>query len=152
MALSATTITAAIAALSISGVTVKDISGIPDQVLDRDCPIFFPSPGNWLGTASGFPEDDTTFGTPSTRYWQAHRTYNYVFLAAIVGSNRSISEQYNAATAYMDSIPTALVALDVATVDVENITHQPLGVVTDPSGAKFIGTTFAITLRERINQ
>jgi hypothetical protein len=152
MALSATTITAAIAALTITGVTIKDISGIPDQVLDRDCPILFPMPGTWLGAGSGLPDEETTFGTPSTRYWVAHRVYKYVFLHSIVGAGRGVSEQYNAATAYMDSIPTALVQLDVATVDVEGITFQPLGVVQGPDGTKFIGSVFDIAMRERINQ
>jgi hypothetical protein len=152
MSLSATTITAAIAELSVNGLTIKDVDDIPQTINARDCPVLFPMPGSWLGTGSGFPEGDTTFGTATTRYWQAHRVYTYVFIHSPVGTGRGINEQYEDATNFMDSIPEALIELDVATVDIENITHKPLGIVTDPAGTKFIGTNFDITFRERINE
>lgn len=151
MSLSATTITAAIADLVISGVTVLDVSEIPSTVTVRDCPVLFPMPGNWLGSGSGTPDEETSFGTPSSRYWKSHRVFTYVFIYAPVGTGRAISEQYTSASAFMDSIPTAVVQLDVSGVDLENITHKPLGVIEDATGAKFIGTNFDFAFTERIN-
>ena len=39
MSLNAAGITAAIAALAVSGVTMLDVSSVPDQVTLRDCPV-----------------------------------------------------------------------------------------------------------------
>ena len=44
MSFSSTTIATAISALTITGVTVKDITAIQEQVEPRDCPVLFPSP------------------------------------------------------------------------------------------------------------
>lgn len=152
MALSATSITAAIAGLTISGVTIKDIDEVPTSVNPSDCPLLFPMPGAWLGTGTGLQDGETTFGIASTRYWQAHRVYSYVFLHSAVGSGTKLREQYNDATDTVDSILTALVQLDVDGVDVETVTNEPLGVLSNATNSKYIGAIFNITLNERINE
>ena len=151
MALSATTITAAIAALAITGVTIWDIDEVSTNVIATDCPVLFPMPGAWLGTGTGLVDGETTFGTPSTRYWQAHRIYTYVFLHSAVGDGSKLREQYNDATAFLDAILEAFSELDTPGVDVEAITNEPLGGLSNGKNGKYIGAIFHITLLERIN-
>ena len=151
MALNSAGITAAVAALSVSGVSIKDTSAIPDKVLHRDCPILFPVPGDWVGGAGGSPDDETTFGTPGTRYWQVHRTFKYIYLHSAVGTGRGLADEYNAIVTKAELIWEAITALDVAGVDVENITHSAVGVLSDGAGNQFNGCMFEITVREKVN-
>lgn len=153
MALSSTTIATAIAALSVSGVTIKDITSVPDSITVRDCPILYPSPAQWMAGGTAEPgTGSTTFGTPSTRSWTFNRTYKYVYLHAPAGSGRSIAEHYSGLTSKADSIFEALVTLDVSGVDVMAVTMGEYGVLNDPSETnKYFGFLVDITLRERIN-
>ena len=151
MALSTSTITAAIAALSISGVTIKDANAIPDQVLDRDCPILFPMPGEFFEGGKGSPDDESTFGTSTTRYWHIYKTFKYLYLDSIVGSGRGINQVYADAAGRLDLIWTAILTLNVSGVDVKNAIPEKLGTVQDASGNSFIGTIWHIEVLERIN-
>lgn len=152
MSLSSSTIATAIAALSISGVTVKNITEIPESVSTRDCPILFPSPDSWLGGANGEPADgSTTFGTALTRYWLFNRVYKYIYLHAAVGSGRGLRDHLSAMATKADAVIEAFCELDVSGVDVQNVSIGSFGVLTDPAGNSFYGFTVDITLRERIN-
>ena len=151
MALNSAGISAGIAALSVSGVTIKDVTAIPENVFDRDCPIFFPMPGNWLDGGDAAGDEETTFGTPSTRLWHFHRTLRYVFLHSAVGTGRGNKDNYADAVSKLESITSTITTLDVSGVDVEKITHTPLGILNNPAGKKFLGCEVMITLQERIN-
>lgn len=151
MALASGTIATAIATLSVSGVTFKDVTAIPQEVKARDCPIIFPQPAGWMGGGQGAPETTTTFGTPSTRYWQVTRSYNYVYLYGLAGDARGLKDQYSAAAGYVDDIIEAVTALNVSGVDVTGISHTEVGIVSDPAGTQFVGCLFTFSLRERIN-
>ena len=152
MTLAATTVSAGIAALSISGMkSIKDVDGIPDEVSTRECPIMFPDPNNWLDAGEGAPEEETTFGTPSTRYWVVHRGYNYIWAYREAGDGRGLKSHYSAGSTMLDAITTAIVALDVSGVDVQGVSHSRFGVITDPSGKSFYGAFITVRVRERIN-
>jgi len=152
MSLSATTIASGIAALSITGVTVKDIDEIPEKVEARDCPVLFPSPDGWMGAANGEPSDgSTTFGTASTRYWIFNRQYKYIFLYAQVGSGRGLKDHYSGMADKADAIIEALAEMDITDVDVQSVQVGEFGVLTDPGGTSFFGFTVNVTLRERLN-
>jgi hypothetical protein len=153
MALNSGAIATGIAALSITGVTVKDITAIPDQVnASRDCPILFPHPNEWMAGGNGEPETGSaSFGTASARSWIFARTYKYVYLHAPTGSARGIADHYSAMSAKADAIETAFTLLDLNYVDVKTISVSEFGVLQDPSGASFYGFTVTVTLREWIN-
>jgi len=152
MSFSSTAIATGIAALSISGVTVKDITAIPENVKERDCPILFPSPDSWMGGANGEPsEGPTTFGTTTSRLWTFNRVYRYVYLHAPVGAGRGIKDFYSAMATKADAIITAITTLDISDVDVKNVAIGDFGVITDPVGSSFFGFMVDITLRERLN-
>lgn len=151
MALNSSGITAAIAALNVTGVTIKDIDAIPQSVINRDCPIFFPMPGDWLDGGRATSEDETTFGPAGSRLWHVYRTYKYVFLHSAVGIGRGNSDTYQDAQEKIEALTTAITALDVSGVDVTEIKNSALGVLQDAAGSKFTGCTFNISIRERIN-
>lgn len=152
MALSATTVSAAIAALSITGMTsIRDVDNIPDELETRSLPCMFPSPENWLDAGGGAPSAETTFGTPSTRYWQVHRGYNYIWVYKEAGDGRGLKSHYSGGSTMLDAIMTAIVQLDVSGVDVESVTHTRFGIVTDPSGKDFYGAFISIGCLEKIN-
>ena len=69
----------------------------------------------------------------------------------MAGEGRTIAEHYTAMSAKEDLILTALVALDVADVDVMQIQTAEYGIKQDPAGAEFFGLTVTITLREKVN-
>jgi hypothetical protein len=150
MALSSATIATGISALSISGVTVKNVTAIPDQVTGRDCPILFPSPDGWLTGGNGVP-GPLTFGLPASRYWEFDRDYDYVFLFAPVGTGRGLIDNISPMAAKLDLIMTAITLLDLPGVDVMQINCTAFGVLVDPSGNSFHGCHVVITLKEAIN-
>ncbi len=152
MTFSSSAIATGIAALSITGVTVKDITAIPESVKARDCPILFPSPDGWMTGGNGEPsEGSTTFGAPTTRLWTFNRSYKYIYLHAAIGSERGLKDHISELTIKADAILTAISTLDVSDVDVKNMSIGEFGVLTDPAGNSFYGFTLDITLRERMN-
>ena len=42
------TVATSIAALSVSGVTLKDTDEIPEEVFSRHCPVLFPDPDDFI--------------------------------------------------------------------------------------------------------
>ena len=152
MSFSSTAIATGIAALTITGVTVKDITNIPESVADRDCPILFPHPDGWMAGGNGEPgEGPTTFGTPTTRLWTFNRGYQYVYLHHAVGTGRSIKDFYSAMATKADAIITAITKLDITDVDVKNVTIGNFGTILDPAGKSFFGFTVDVVMRERLN-
>lgn len=151
MAINAAAITSEIAALSVRNVTIKDVTEIPESVVNRDCPLFFPSPGNWLNGGNAANEESTTFGTPDSRLWHVSSGLNYIYLHSAVGAGRGNSDNYYDAVLDIEALITALVALDVSGVDVVTVSHTPIKVMSSPTQTKFTGCEFTIAVRERIN-
>ena len=152
MSLGAGGIATAIAGLTISGMTVKDVTATPQQVQPRDCPILFPMPNGWIKGGSAEPADGpATFGTPSTRFWMFNRTFDYVYLHAPVGAGRGLLDQNPGMGSSADAIMTALTTLDVTGVDVKNVSIGQFGTITDPTGTQFYGFIVSIVLREKVN-
>jgi hypothetical protein len=81
------TITNSIAAVSITGVTIKDIDEIPARVYGRNCPILYPEPLNFI---TNFEAIKNTFGRGLTVKWHMHYDLNYTLLYAPVGSGRGL--------------------------------------------------------------
>ena len=155
MSLNTASITAAIKALSIPGVTILDLVDLPDQVQGRtnEVPVLMPEPNAFIqgGAAEGDLDGLETFGTPTERFWLFRRTFRYQYLHAKAGSGRSLADHYPAMCAKVDAIMEALTALDVATKDVMTINVSAFGVFGDNSGAQFFGCQLDIMIREKVN-
>jgi hypothetical protein len=148
MALGPATVATSIAALSVSGVTIKDLNAIPQQVQARDCPIFFPDPTRPMGD---YVLEVNSYGS-SVAKKTAHYTLNYVFLFAEVGQARGI---YDIVQPLVQSLSLVLDALN--TNDALNgcIDSFPgglqVGQMTDPAGRSFFGATVPIRIMEFVN-
>ena len=88
MALSITTVTNSIAALSVTGVTIKDIDEIPTSVDAYDCPILYPEPVDFVTnltvTAASFQ------GKYDVEY-----DLTYTFLYAQIGEGGGLFDHYS---------------------------------------------------------
>ena len=108
MTLAITTITNSIAALTITGVTIKDIDEIPQGVMDRDCPMLVPNPDNFINSFAAVADSlDKT-------KWTVTYTLNYLLLYAMVGSGRTttmekFSGMVSKAFAFIDAVAAASV-------------------------------------------
>lgn len=152
MTLSTATIASGIAALTVSGVTIKDVDEIPETVNSRDCPILFPSPDGFVLGGNGEPETgSTTFGTPTTRLWTFNRSYRYVYLHEQAGATRGLKDVIGAMATKVDLILEAIAEMDLTDVDVMRVGVSDMGVIEAPDAKAFFGAIFEITLRERMN-
>lgn len=151
MALNSTGIATAIAALSISGVTVLDLPAVPDTADMRKCPQMFPNPSGWIVGGIGSNEDGEGPATFGPGMWVMQRAFNYVYLHAPVGQGRGMLDHMSAMSTNLDAIMTALTTMAIANVDVMEIDCGDFVVITDPAGARFYGYTVTVALKERIN-
>jgi len=150
MPLAAGTIATAIAALTISGVVVKNITEIPDAVDLRNGPQLLPGP-TWISGGIGSSEDSEGPATFGPGMWVFQRVFNYRYFHAAVGVGRGLQDHYSAMTTNLDAIFTAFVTLDVANVDVMELSNSEFGAVLDPANNQFYGFDIAVALKERIN-
>ncbi len=150
MALNISTIATNIAALEVSGVTIKDITGIKDKFTKRDCPVVYPNPD---GFVSDFNVVRDSFGDPSQAKKTVTYTLTYRFLQAPLGSGRInfavYSDFITKAYAFID----AIIANDdiSGAVDLEISDALNFGPVADPSGNTFHGCDIALNVKEFVN-
>jgi hypothetical protein len=149
MALNSGAIATGIAALVITGVTVKNITEMPDRIDPRRCPLLVPGP-RWItgGIGGEVSEGPVTFGPGM---WEFQRVFSYRYFHAPIGSGRGLEDHYGAMATNLDAIVTALVGLNLAGVDVMEIENGEFGVVGDPAENHFYGFDISVALKERIN-
>lgn len=150
MALSFTTITNTIAALSVAGVTFKDIDEVPTEG-DRVA-IIVPL-DNFI---TNFSLDDMTLGMPSVRQMTVTYTLNYRLLLVRVGAGRSNTiEAYNDLTIKVGLFLDAILAMDDITGVVDLVPSPSavtsFGQVLDPSGLAYFGCDFHLDCTEHVN-
>ena len=154
MALNSAGIASGIASLTISGVTVKGLSNIPDTISVSDCPIMFPDPDNWMqgGIGSENGEGQSTFGAAADLpMWEFLRAFGYLYLHAATGQEIGLSAYMAAISANIDAISAALTTLNVSGVDVQMIDVTGLGTYTDQAGNAFYGCRISVACHERVN-
>jgi hypothetical protein len=147
MSLNTAAITSGIAALTGTGITIKDIDAIPDTVQDRDCPVMFPAPVELSG---GYEDAPSTFGI-TTAFWICSRTLRYTYLHAQAGMKRNISEHYAAMLVTADLLIEKIMELNVANVDVESVSISQIGAYEDPAAVLYYGFTVDVRVREMVN-
>lgn len=149
MALSATTIATAIAALSVTGVTVKDLTAIPEEVFGRDCPLVFPDPSEFMSDLKVTRE---SFGAASGAFKVVRYNLNYIYMHNEVGEERGLFKVYQDAVSKLTAFIDAVIADDVIGGAIDNLPGTlAMGVVTDPTGKQFIGAKLAIGIQEFVN-
>jgi hypothetical protein len=147
MSLSTTTITNSIAALSITGVTIKDIDEIPEAVTDRQCPILYPEPLNFIRNLVVNP---MTFGTAGSGYFDVDYDMAYTLLYRPVGASRMLLNLYPPMLELAMDVVDKIIVSDAVTgtVDLTFAGFEGFGVALDPSGNSFIGTGMVFHVKE----
>ena len=153
MTLATVAITNAIDDISISGVSIKNLSNIPEAVTPNDCPILFPDPRSFI---SGVSVEWDSYGTDALA--NKHITYNltYTFCFEPIGAGRGMLDIFDpwmdAVLAIMDGfIAASLTFNSVGGVEVNLQEVTPFGVIQDLAGNQFHGCQFVLQVIEFIN-
>ena len=135
-----------IAALSVSGVTIKDIDQIPDTARML-CPLIIPQPANFVSDLSITFE---TFGSNGGAKINTNYTLNYVFLFCEVGSGMGAFAAFSGLISKLSALLVAINSNDAITgaVDIKINSISNIGVITDPAGVEFWGLEFSLRVLE----
>ncbi len=141
-------VTNSIAALSISGVTVKDIDQIPTSA-SMLCPILFPQPNDFV---TGITPTFETYGSNGGAKINMTYTLNYVFLECEAGSGISAFDAYNGLITHIAAILQAVLSNDAITGAVDITPHgiPNIGVIEDPAGNQFWGALLSFEILEYV--
>ena len=138
MALSITTVTNSIAALSVTGVTIKDIDEIPTRVDAYDCPILYPEPIDFVTNLTVTP---AAFGTGGSGPFDVEYDLTYTFLYNQVGADTELLSHYSGFVAAVCLILDKILVSDNITGCVELTWNGTTSfvAVSDPAGNIFHG-------------
>lgn len=139
------TVADSIAALTISGVTIKDIDQIPDTARML-CPLLIPKPDNFVTDLSVSFE---TFGSNGGAKINTNYTINYVFLFCEVGGMGAFAA-FSGLVSKLSAILVAINSNDAITgaVDMKINSIGNIGVITDPAGVEYWGLEFSLRVLE----
>jgi len=137
----------AIAAISISGVTVKD----KDQIVgnwEAVQNVLYPNPNGWI---TGFKIEYATVMQGTTAPMDIYYTLNYRFLSVQVGDISTFPASYSALVDKLILIINAIIATPAPYAgNVEmTITDVAIGPRTDPAGNNYFGADFSVNIMER---
>ncbi len=140
------TVADSIAALSVSGVTIKDIDQIPDTARML-CPLIIPQPANFVSDLSITFE---SFGSNGGAKINTNYTLNYVFLLCEVGSGMGAFAAFSGLISKLSALLVEINSNDSITgaVDVKINSISNIGVITDPAGVEFWGLEFSLRVLE----
>ena len=149
MALNPVTVANSIAAISVTGLTIKDIDEIPENITQRDCPILIPAPQ----FVTNFRHARNSFGTGSTAKQSAQYTLNYRLFYQELGASRGLRDAYSGMVEMVGLIWDALISNSELTgaVDVIPRPISGFGVVASPNDKGFYGCDFSVDIMEFVN-
>ena len=149
MALALATVTNSIAALSVTGLTIKDLDEIPAKADPRQATLLaLPA----FVTAFEMVRD--SFGGGSEAKMSASYTLNYRLLYAPAGQGRAGTlENYDNMVALVTAFLDAAMAIDELTgaVDIVPAGITNMGLVNDPADNQWIGCDIALRVLEFVN-
>ena len=149
MSVKLATIANSIAAISVSGLTIKDVDEIPTSINQRDCPLLIPNPDRYI---TGARIEADSLGTGSARKMSLYYTLNYLLIYGEAGTGRvhiidAYSGMLGKAAAFLDAF-YALSALTGA-VDFDAVMGDPG--LTEVGAAMYHSIEIKIDVREFIN-
>lgn len=148
MALQIAAVANSIAALSVSGVTLKDVDEIPASV-DKRASTILPLPDY----VTNFAVERDSFGGGGALRTVSY-TLNYRFCYKPVGQGRQKTiEYYDGMIDKVALFFDAVMAIDTLTgaVDIAPDGITNMGLVNDPSDNEFIGCDLAVRITEFVN-
>lgn len=148
MALQMAAVANSIAALSVSGVTLKDVDEIPEDVTGLG-PIIMPSPA----FVTNFTVDPQSFGGGSTAMMDVFYNFNYRLLVFPTGSGRGYLGVYDVLVDKLALFLDAVLAIDTFTggvgISVDGISN--FGVIPDPADNNYFGVEITLRIQEFVN-
>jgi len=139
-------VASAIAGLTISGVTIKDITSIPDSA-SLLCPVLIPQPNDYMSNTSMTFE---TFGSMGAAKMNMEYDLNYVYLHCEAGSGVNAFAPYSSLMTKLAAILVVIFSNDVLSglVDMKLNSVGNVGVITDPAGNEYWGVLFSLHVLE----
>jgi len=146
MALAVTSVATDIAGLSVTGLTIKDLDGFKDEILQRDCPILIPAPQYFTDPKVV----RQTFGSGSVAKTDVYYTLNYRMFYSELGTARGLSDIYQGLVGLTADLMDAIIANDYTddAVDISIASVGAFGVVVDPADNPFHGVDIGIRVWE----
>jgi hypothetical protein len=140
------TIATSIAGLTVSGVTLKDITSIPDSA-KMLCPIIIPQPNGYM---SGTKVTFKTFGSMGTAKLDMEYDLNYVYLHCEVGSGINAFAPYGSLITNLSAILVTIMCNDTidGLVDMTLGNLGDVGIINDPVGNSYWGVLFSLHVLE----
>lgn len=143
----------AISNLVVTGVTFKDISGIPAMVKDTDCPIFFPHPEEWFTSMQTDPQIQM-IGIAGQ--FDVTRTLRYIYLHKVSTAANTMASNYASMAANVDLIYNAIGNMNNGAASVVSISVSRFGEIQAPQSGQlrnvFFGCFFDINFMEIVNK
>ena len=142
---SVSTVAASIAALTVSGVTIKGIDKIPDSG-SLITPILFPQPNDYMtGTVMSFE----TYGSNGAAKMNMEYDLNYVFLYCQVGGVNAFAP-FSPLISKLAEVLVTIMSNDAITgaVDMRLGSVGRIGVITDPAGIEYWGVMITLHVME----
>lgn len=146
IAISPTTVSAAIAALSISGVTLKDIDEIPESA-QMLTPLIVPRPNDFI---TNIKPEAKSFGSNGSELMDVSYSLNYVFCYTEIGSGINAFAPYSGLLSMLILIINTILNNDKVNglVDIQLESIGDIGSVEDFAGNKFWGCNFSLRCLE----
>lgn len=136
MALAIATITNSIAALTVTGLTIKDMDEVPKSLNHRECPMLIPDLDKFV---SGFNVQPDTFGAAASRKWTVRYNLTYMLVYAQVGMGRvTVVENYSGMVAKAYAFIDAVMAADTISGCVDHLA----GTIGDFAITEWGGTSY----------
>jgi hypothetical protein len=140
------TIADSVAALSVTGVTFKDIDQIPDTARML-CPLFIPDPSRFV---TGYGMTFETFGSNGAAKMNSTYTLNYLYLHCEAGSGINAFAPYAGLISKLSAVLVAIFSNDAITgaVDIALESVGEIGIITDPAGVEYWGVQVTLKVLE----
>lgn len=149
MAFELSTVATALASVSMSGITVKDLSGVRAAIDSRQCPVFqlYPQDGFVIGAVEA-----DSFGSASAK---KHMTYTltYGLFYEPVDNGRDLPDIFPGLATATSTVITAITANDAlsGTIDIRVTGGSLAGTLMDAANNVYHGVKVVMTVLEYIN-
>lgn len=140
-------VASSIAAWTITGITIKGITSIPEQA-QMLCPILYPKPDNFV---TGLGVDNYTFGTGGSEQATIHYVMTWRYLHSQIGGGLGgLFAVYGGLITNICTILAYIANHDTVTgaANLRVQTIPVIGPVSDPTGNMYHGCDFDIYVEE----
>jgi hypothetical protein len=158
MAFEIDTVATAIAGLTIAGVygggsknvVIKDLTGVPEAVDARQCPVLYPEP---VGMVQNILVNYDSFGPGTSAKITVTYDLTYTLAFAKIGQERGLFTIEQEFIKTVKAILTAFITNDSlnGAVEIHPSEVSNFGPIADPSGATYHGCQFKLSVLEFVN-